>query len=43
MAPKFNNGTDLNKAVDFDFGFLQSGFLLHHRRESNRQVQVNFK
>lgn len=44
MAPKSN---DLKKKMDtqqqtqeFDFNFLQSGFLLHHRREANRQVMV---
>jgi hypothetical protein len=30
-----------HEASAFDFTFLQSGFLLHHRREAQRQVQVS--
>ncbi|KAI6215810.1 hypothetical protein M3Y94_00428600 [Aphelenchoides besseyi] len=38
MAPKSNK--QVEEAGNFDAGFLQSGLMLYHRRESNRHLQV---
>ncbi|KAI6202305.1 hypothetical protein M3Y96_00934100 [Aphelenchoides besseyi] len=38
MAPKSNK--QIEEAGNFDTGFLQSGLILYHRRESNRHLRV---
>lgn len=42
MASKTNSNEKMTgtQQTDFDFGFLNSGVLLYHRREANRQLQV---